>query len=97
MIHDAELFTVAPDEVVVTFRTDDDREVEARVGDRSVVTGGRYHSARVTGLEPSTRYRLALDGAEPSPSASPEEFAALIRAELIKWAKVVKDAGIQAE
>jgi Icc protein len=66
VIHDAELFTVAPDEVVVTFRTDDDREVETRVGDRSVVTAGRYHSARVTGLEASTRYELALDGAEPS-------------------------------
>ena len=52
MIHDAELFTVGPDEVVVTFRTDDEREVETRVGDRTVVTGGRYHSARVVGLEP---------------------------------------------
>ena len=66
MIHDAELFTVGPDEVVVTFRTDDDREVETRVGDCSVVTGGRYHSARVTGLDASTSYELALDGAETS-------------------------------
>ena len=54
MIHDAELFTVGPDEVVVTFRTDDDREVETRVGERSVVTSGQYHSARVVGLEPAT-------------------------------------------
>ena len=27
VIHDAELFTVGPDEVVVTFRTDDDATV----------------------------------------------------------------------
>ena len=66
LIHDAELFTVGPDEVVVTFRTDDDREVETRVGDRSVVTSGPYHSARVLGLEPATAYPLAVDGVEPS-------------------------------
>jgi tripartite-type tricarboxylate transporter receptor subunit TctC len=34
-------------------------------------------------------------GADPKPSASPEEFAAFIRSETTKWAKVVKDAGIQ--
>ena len=67
MIHDAELFTVGPDEVVVTFRTDDEREVETRVGDRGVVTTGPYHSARVLGLEPSTSYAVAIAGAEPSP------------------------------
>jgi hypothetical protein len=40
VIHDAELFSVGPDEVVVTCRTDDEREVESRVGDVSVVTRG---------------------------------------------------------
>ncbi|MDQ1379342.1 MAG: 3,5-cyclic-AMP phosphodiesterase [Actinomycetota bacterium] len=63
MIHDAELFTLGPDEVVVTFRTPEEREVETRVGERTVVTSGRYHSARVTGLEPSTRYTVAVAGA----------------------------------
>ena len=66
VIHDAELFTVGADEVVVTCRTDDDREVETRVGDVSVVTRGRYHSARVDGLEPGTTYPLAVSGAEAS-------------------------------
>jgi len=28
---------------------------------------------------------------------SPEEFSALIRAEIQKWAKVIKDAGIKVE
>ena len=66
VIHDPELFTVGPDEVVVTFRTDDEREVETRVGDRGVVTRGPYHSARVVGLEPATTYPLVVTGAEPS-------------------------------
>ena len=67
MIHDAELFTVGPDEVVVTFRTDDDREVETRVGDAQTVTAGPYHWARVTGLEPGTEYAVHVDGAASSP------------------------------
>jgi 3',5'-cyclic AMP phosphodiesterase CpdA len=67
VIHDAELFTVGPDEVVVTFRTDDAREVETRVGDRSIVTTGPYHSAQVLGLEPSTRYPVGVAGAQASP------------------------------
>jgi 3',5'-cyclic-AMP phosphodiesterase len=66
VIHDAELFTVGTDEVVVTFRTDDARDAETRVGDCSVVTSGRYHSARVVGLEPSTTYPVAVAGAEVS-------------------------------
>jgi tripartite-type tricarboxylate transporter receptor subunit TctC len=42
------------------------------------------------------RERLAADGAEPVGS-SPEEFAAFIRAEIAKWARVAKAAGIQPE
>src|SRR3954465_4304315 len=67
VIHDPELFTVGPDEVVVTFRTDDDREIETRVGERSVVTRGRYHSARVVGLDPAATYPVAVAGADASP------------------------------
>ncbi|MFM7225212.1 MAG: metallophosphoesterase family protein [Actinomycetota bacterium] len=67
MIHDAELFTVGPDEVVVTCRTDDDREVTTTVGDRGVVTRGRYHSARVTGLEAGAEYSLSVEGAAAGP------------------------------
>jgi tripartite-type tricarboxylate transporter receptor subunit TctC len=40
--------------------------------------------------------KLAHDGAEPAPT-SPEEFAAHIRAELDKWRKVAKAAGIQPQ
>jgi predicted phosphodiesterase len=66
VIHDAELFTVAPDEVVVTFRTDGDESVTTAVGHHSAVTTGAYHSARVTGLEPDTEYALAVEGVEPN-------------------------------
>ena len=40
--------------------------------------------------------RFQLDGAEPVGS-TPKEFAAFLRAEMQKWSKVVKDAGIKAE
>ena len=43
------------------------------------------------------RKRFIDDGADPWPSASPEAFATLIRGEVRKWAKVIKDAGIQPE
>ena len=64
MIHDAELFTIGPDELVVTFRTDDDATVTTTVGDHEITTSGRFHSARVTGLEPETEYSLRVDGAQ---------------------------------
>ncbi len=67
LVHDAELFTVGPDEIVVTFRTDDAREVETRVGDQATITRGPYHYARIRGLEPATEYPCAVDGAESSP------------------------------
>ena len=45
---------------------------------------------------PAVRERLALEGAEVV-GGSAEEFAALIRAEMVKWGDVAKAAGIQAE
>jgi tripartite-type tricarboxylate transporter receptor subunit TctC len=46
--------------------------------------------------EPETRARFAASGLDPLPG-SPEEFAALIRKEIAKWAKVIRTAGIKAE
>jgi tripartite-type tricarboxylate transporter receptor subunit TctC len=42
------------------------------------------------------RERLATQGAEPA-GIAPEQFADLIKAELSKWAKVVKAANIKLE
>ncbi len=45
---------------------------------------------------PEIGEKLAADGAEPVGS-TPEQFAAFIKAELDKWSRVVKAAGIQPE
>jgi tripartite-type tricarboxylate transporter receptor subunit TctC len=57
----------------------------------------RWHRETVRALkDPEVRDRLVADGADPVGS-TPEEFAAYLRAETIKWAKVVKAIGIQPE
>jgi predicted phosphodiesterase len=78
VIHDAELFTVGPDEIVVTFRTDDATPVTTSAGEHEVVTNGPYHSARLTGLEPRTDYALRVDGVEPT-ALLPGRVATLTR------------------
>jgi tripartite-type tricarboxylate transporter receptor subunit TctC len=45
---------------------------------------------------PDVVERLSSQGAEPVGS-TPEEFAAYIRSETVKWAKVVRDSGAKAE
>jgi tripartite-type tricarboxylate transporter receptor subunit TctC len=58
----------------------------------------KVHAATLRGLQdPTVRKRLNEDGAEPTPNATPEEFGAMLRAEIAKWGKVVKAAGIQPE
>ena len=47
--------------------------------------------------EPKTKERFLADGGEPTWSGSPEEFGALMRSELTKWARVVKAAGIKED
>ena len=43
-----------------------------------------------------TREKLTANGLEPLRS-SPEEFAALIKRDVARWAKVVQAAGVYAE
>jgi tripartite-type tricarboxylate transporter receptor subunit TctC len=45
---------------------------------------------------PDVKERLAAIGADPM-QATPEQFAALLRADAEKWAKVVRAAGITAD
>ncbi|MBI3938198.1 MAG: tripartite tricarboxylate transporter substrate binding protein [Betaproteobacteria bacterium] len=62
---------------------------------REIVT--RVHGEIVRVLQGAdVRERFSGDGAEPVGS-SPVEFAAFIRAETAKWAKVVREAGIRTE
>lgn len=58
----------------------------------------RLHGGVVQALQdPAISKRFLSDGAEPTPSRSPEEFGTLIQADLKKWARVVRDAGIKPE
>ncbi len=61
----AELMSVGPDEVVVTFTTPADEVVATRVGAREITTRGPFHHAQVTGLEPDTEHELVVEGAPP--------------------------------
>lgn len=57
----------------------------------------QIHSDIVRVLQhPDIKGRLSVDGAE-AVGSTPDEFAAYIRAETAKWAKVVRNAGIQPE
>ena len=57
----------------------------------------RLHAGVVRAVQdPAIRERFSSDGAE-TVGSTPEEFAAVIRADLSKWSKVIKDAGIKRE
>jgi tripartite-type tricarboxylate transporter receptor subunit TctC len=51
--------------------------------------------ARIVQL-PDVAQRFQLDGAE-AVGSSPQEFAAFLKAEMQKWSKVIRDAGIKPE
>jgi len=57
----------------------------------------KLHKGVVFALQDAgTRDRLLASGADPVGN-SPEEFSALVRSEVTKWAKVVRDAGLKPE
>jgi tripartite-type tricarboxylate transporter receptor subunit TctC len=58
---------------------------------------GRMNSELVAALKrQDVRDRVLAAGAEPSPS-TPEEFGALIRAEIVKWGEVVRASGAKVD
>jgi tripartite-type tricarboxylate transporter receptor subunit TctC len=58
---------------------------------------GRMNAELVGALKRlEIRERVIAAGAEPSPS-TPEEFGALIRSEIVKWAQVVKASGARLD
>ena len=55
----------------------------------------KVHAATVRALkDPATREHFIREGAEPVGS-TPEQFSAVIRSDLEKWANVIKDMGIK--
>ena len=62
---------------------------------RDIIDRLNKEAAAIVGA-PQTRDRLAADGAEVVASSA-EAFGAFYQAELVKWAKVVRDAGIKPE
>ena len=58
----------------------------------------RLHEAAVTGLsKPEAKDKIALQGMDAAPSASPEAFEAEIKAEAPMWEKLVRESGAKVE
>jgi tripartite-type tricarboxylate transporter receptor subunit TctC len=58
----------------------------------------RLHGALVRSLEdPAVKKRFLADGAESTPSPTPDAFGKFISAEIVKWSKAAKGAGIKPE
>ena len=56
----------------------------------------RLHREALRVIElPDIQKFFVTTGGDPQPSATPDAFAALMRAEMAKWAKVVKQAGLK--
>ena len=81
-------------------------EVSSRKSDLVLVSAGRGPSFRlrpsalawrvVAALStPEARTALLAQGAEASPT-SPEDFDRYVKAEIAKWGKVIKAAGMQS-
>ena len=62
---------------------------------REIIAKLNEAAARAT-QDAAVRKRFLDDGVEPV-GGTPEEFAALIRSDMAKWARVVRDANIKAE
>jgi tripartite-type tricarboxylate transporter receptor subunit TctC len=59
---------------------------------------GRLHAEIARAMEaPDTRARLAEAGADGTVTRSPEEFAAMVRADTARYAKIIKEAGLRID
>jgi len=59
---------------------------------------GRLHGEINKAMQaPGTRERLVDNGFDGTVTRTPEEFAALVRADVVRYARLVKDAGLQID
>ena len=63
---------------------------------REIVAKLHQEIVRILAL-PDVKDRLLVAGIEPAPPMTPEQFGDYLRAEVAKWGKVVKAAGIKPE
>jgi hypothetical protein len=75
----AELMSVGPDEVVVTFTSAPGERVTTRVGTHEVTTEGPFHDARITGLDADSTYELEVECTEPDSRWLPAHVRTLAR------------------
>lgn len=58
----------------------------------------KLHTAVLKALQdPDVKKHFGNEGADITPSKTPEDFGALIRTDVAKWAKVVKEGGVKAD
>jgi len=58
----------------------------------------RLHAETMKAMQsPETRARLAEVGADGAVTRTPEEFAAMVRADVARYAKIIKDAGLKID
>jgi tripartite-type tricarboxylate transporter receptor subunit TctC len=69
----------------------------AGVGSAPHLAGVGFEAAAKGLAKPEIRDRIALQGMDAAPSASPEAFAAEIKAEAPMWERVIRAPGAKAE
>jgi tripartite-type tricarboxylate transporter receptor subunit TctC len=58
----------------------------------------KVYAATVQAItDPQVTQRFVAEGGEPAPSKTPEEFGAFVKAEVQKWSRVAKNAGIEPQ
>jgi tripartite-type tricarboxylate transporter receptor subunit TctC len=65
-------------------------------GTPAPIIGKVYQQAAKIAMQPEMKVKLAQLGLDPT-ADPPDAFAAIIKADIAKWAKVIKDANIKAE
>ena len=72
-----------------------DRNVAARATPQPIIARLHAEIVKVLAL-PEVRDRLVNQGIDPVGN-TPEQFAAYIQSEIVKWAKIIKSTGVTAE
>jgi len=71
--------------------------IVAPAGTPKEIIGRLATEVRSATADPVVRERLAAISMDPAFDSNPEQFGSLIRAELERWAKFVRDTGIRAD